>query len=93
MKGTCYICHNHLAEKEGLVSNVDKHGRALAEGGVPIIVCGESCKAAFEKTLPSRGRPIIHISRITGYYQIVEHWNKGKQQEFFDRKRYSISEL
>jgi anaerobic ribonucleoside-triphosphate reductase len=30
------------------------------------------------------------ISRITGYYQRVSSWNKGKQQEFLDRQRYTI---
>jgi anaerobic ribonucleoside-triphosphate reductase len=30
------------------------------------------------------------LSRITGYYQRVSSWNKGKQQEFRDRQRYAI---
>lgn len=30
------------------------------------------------------------LSRITGYYQRVSSWNKGKRQEFLDRQRYTI---
>ncbi len=31
---------------------------------------------------------VEHLSRITGYLQPVDGWNKGKQQELQDRKRY-----
>ena len=33
---------------------------------------------------------VEHLSRITGYLQAVSGWNKGKQQELKDRKRYDI---
>ena len=33
---------------------------------------------------------VQHLSRITGYLQSVEGWNKGKRQELLDRKRYDI---
>ena len=33
---------------------------------------------------------VQHLSRITGYLQSVEGWNKGKRQELKDRKRYDI---
>jgi anaerobic ribonucleoside-triphosphate reductase len=36
---------------------------------------------------------VQHLSRITGYLQSVEGWNKGKRQELLDRKRYSMREL
>jgi ribonucleoside-triphosphate reductase (formate) len=36
---------------------------------------------------------VQHLSRITGYLQSVEGWNKGKRQELLDRKRYSTKEL
>ena len=32
-------------------------------------------------------------SRIVGYFRPVANWNKGKQQEFKDRKVYSIKEV
>lgn len=36
---------------------------------------------------------VQHLSRITGYLQSVEGWNKGKRQELLDRKRYNTREL
>jgi ribonucleoside-triphosphate reductase len=36
---------------------------------------------------------VQHFSRITGYLQSVEGWNRGKRQELLDRKRYSTREL
>ena len=29
-------------------------------------------------------------SRIVGYYRAVQNWNKGRAQEFEDRKEYKI---
>ena len=29
-------------------------------------------------------------SRVTGYYRPVSNWNKGKQEEFKDRKRFTV---
>ncbi|MFH0979136.1 MAG: anaerobic ribonucleoside-triphosphate reductase [Candidatus Woesearchaeota archaeon] len=89
----CAVCAKPLAPKEGLVSNVNLEGKEPAEGEQPVVVCSDSCRSGFEKSLKMKGKPIVHMSRITGYMQIVENWNKGKQQEFFDRKRYSLAEL
>ena len=36
-------------------------------------VCGEKCEC---------------YSRVTGYYRPVQNWNKGKQEEFKERKRF-----
>ncbi|HIH74156.1 MAG TPA: anaerobic ribonucleoside-triphosphate reductase [Methanosarcina sp.] len=36
---------------------------------------------------------VQHLSRITGYLQSVEGWNRGKRQELKDRKRYTSREL
>jgi ribonucleoside-triphosphate reductase (formate) len=30
-------------------------------------------------------------SRIVGYFRPVSNWNKGKKQEFEDRKNYDVS--
>ena len=35
------------------------------------------------------GKPVITMSRIVGYYSPVNSWNKGKAQEFKERKVYS----
>lgn len=29
-------------------------------------------------------------SRIVGYFRPVQNWNKGKKQEFKDRKEYKV---
>lgn len=29
-------------------------------------------------------------SRVTGYYRPVSNWNKGKQEEFKERKVYEV---
>ena len=37
--------------------------------------CGEQCEV---------------YSRVTGYFRPVANWNKGKQEEFRDRKTYRV---
>lgn len=32
-------------------------------------------------------------SRVTGYHQPVSKWNKGKQEEFKDRKEYALGKI
>ena len=44
-------------------------------------------------TCPICGQKTEVNSRITGYYRPVQNWNKGKAQEFLDRKTYSFSGL
>ena len=39
---------------------------------------------------PDCNRETEIYSRITGYYRPVKNWNKGKSQEFKDRKVYSV---
>ena len=29
-------------------------------------------------------------SRVTGYYRLIANWNKGKQEEFRDRKPFGV---
>lgn len=31
------------------------------------------------------------FSRVTGYYRPVSNWNKGKQEEFKERKKFNVS--
>jgi len=37
--------------------------------------------------------PVEVYSRIVGYFRPVNQWNKGKQEEFHDRKEFTISEI
>jgi len=39
------------------------------------------------------GRQCEVYSRVVGYFRPVADWNKGKQQEFKDRKNYQIPKL
>jgi len=32
------------------------------------------------------------FSRVTGFFRPVQSWNKGKAEEFKDRKKYSLDE-
>ena len=41
-----------------------------------------------EKTL--KRVPCEVYSRIVGYLRPVQNWNKGKRQEFEDRKTYDV---
>ena len=35
--------------------------------------------------------PVEVYSRVVGYFRPVSQWNSGKQQEFSERKTYSIN--
>jgi ribonucleoside-triphosphate reductase len=37
------------------------------------------------------GKATEVYSRIVGYFRPVANWNKGKQQEFVDRKTYEVA--
>ncbi|MBR2672008.1 MAG: ribonucleoside triphosphate reductase [Oscillospiraceae bacterium] len=57
-------------------------------------VCAEHGYLSGEQdTCPYCGRATEVYSRITGYYRPVQNWNKGKAQEFKDRKTYSFQGL
>lgn len=30
-------------------------------------------------------------SRVVGYLRVIDNWNKGKRQEFYDRKHFDDS--
>lgn len=38
----------------------------------------------------TRKIPVEVYSRVVGYYSPVNQWNKGKREEFKDRKEYKI---
>lgn len=58
------------------------------------IKCGLFIQGVHDECSNSRcdgkGRDIEIYSRVTGYYSRVDRWNKGKAQEFKDRKRYGF---
>lgn len=85
----CGICKKEIVD-EFMQANIDKDLQPTDDG---VIVCSEECAKEYERALPHQGQPIQQFSRITGYYQNVTGFNKGKQQELKDRHRYGISDL
>lgn len=43
-------------------------------------------------TCPTCGQPTEVYSRIVGYFRSVKLWNKGKRQEFKDRKTFNLED-
>ncbi len=37
--------------------------------------------------------PVEVYSRVVGYFRPVNQWNKGKQEEFLNRKEYKVNIL
>lgn len=49
------------------------------------------CEKCGEPVCPDCGsHDVVQISRVTGYLQEVSGFNRGKQQEVKDRKRYDV---
>ena len=49
------------------------------------------CKSCHEKDPTCRNfQPTEVYTRVVGYIRPVQQWNKGKRQEYDDRKEYSI---
>jgi len=39
-----------------------------------------------------KGENVIHICRVTGYFSIIQNWNKGKVAELADRHRSTVDD-
>lgn len=37
--------------------------------------------------------PVETYSRVVGYFRPVNQWNKGKKEEYKERKEYSLNEI
>ena len=37
--------------------------------------------------------PVEVYSRVVGYFRPVNQWNKGKREEFKERKEFTINEI
>lgn len=82
----CSVCGKEI-KGEYLQANVDSELKPIDKG---IIVCSAKCAEKYEKDMKYEGSAIQHWSRITGYYQNVAGWNKGKVAELRDRKRFDV---
>lgn len=82
----CCVCKKEI-RGEYFKSNIASDLKLSDEGDV---VCSMKCAEKYERELEYHGKPLQHWSRITGYYQNIAGWNKGKLQELKDRQRYGI---
>jgi ribonucleoside-triphosphate reductase len=48
---------------------------------------------ARETLLSVKGTPAEVYSRIVGYYRSVRNWNRGKREEYGERRLYDLSRL
>jgi anaerobic ribonucleoside-triphosphate reductase len=46
----------------------------------------------FSKKTTAKRVPCEVYSRIVGYLRPVQNWNRGKKQEFYERKTYRQNE-
>ena len=51
----------------------------------------ESKMANKEKHSESCGEECQVFSRVCGYYRPVSNWNRGKQEEFKERKEFDVN--
>ena len=90
----CPECHQNDSE---CICKVDVHAIKLRLQNKKCIsgdmVSGaELCPVCSKAICPTCfNHSVIALSRVTGYVQSLDGWNKGKQQEFKDRQRYTIS--
>ena len=82
----CGVCKKQI-KGDYLKAKVDKDLKPTDTGDV---VCCPRCAKEYEKRLPQGGKGLQHWSRITGYYQNISGWNKGKLRELKDRRRYRV---
>ena len=50
-------------------------------------------KILLEETMSNKKVPVEVYSRVVGYFRPVNQWNKGKQEEFNQRKEYSLESI
>lgn len=48
----------------------------------------KTCPHSDEKGNPCKEHPLVY-SRVVGYYRPIQQWNKGKAQEYKERKEFS----
>ncbi|HLB50597.1 MAG TPA: anaerobic ribonucleoside-triphosphate reductase [Patescibacteria group bacterium] len=74
---TCHECKKTLAQNEEYM---------------PYVVGNDmyaKCVACYEKDAVLRNFQKTEVySRVVGYIRPVQQWNKGKQEEYADRKEY-----
>jgi anaerobic ribonucleoside-triphosphate reductase len=87
-KSFCHDCKKKIEKEKKEIKN----GMLLEyeNQGEKILVF--KCKNCFKKNQELRNyQPCEVYSRIVGYLRPIQQWNKGKTQEFKERKEYKLS--
>ncbi|MEK7503651.1 MAG: anaerobic ribonucleoside-triphosphate reductase [Patescibacteria group bacterium] len=86
-KANCHDCQKEIAIQgeeiqNGVMLEYDNKGEKIAVF---------KCQSCFEQSQELKNyQPCEVYSRIVGYLRPVDQWNKGKQEEFKDRKNLEI---
>jgi len=75
----CHDCGIKIKVKDNNILN----GKYLDYGNVQIFKCDD----CFKKDKSYKQKCEVY-SRVVGFLRPVQSWNKGKQQEYKDRKTY-----
>lgn len=93
------ICHIWMGESCPDPAGLSEFVRKLAETKLAYFcfspdfsICdkGHTSRGVNEMCPMCSGPVTDHISRVTGYYGHVKHWNPGKKAEYAQRHRYGM---
>lgn len=81
----CYDCQKEIKIKGEAIKN----GVLLSYKTEDETLAVFKCKSCFKKSPELRNYQTCEVySRIVGYLRPVQQWNKGKKQEFEERKEF-----
>lgn len=92
----CYDCGKNDIETEIIIENDEIKNGVMLEYELPskerrIIF---KCNDCYEKDKSYKEYQGCSVySRVVGYLQPIQQWNKGKQQEYKDRKNYKNKKI
>jgi hypothetical protein len=84
----CYDCNCELKIKKGNI--IGGVGLKYKDGDKMIDII--KCNSCYEKSKALHNFKNCEVySRVVGYLRPVQQWNKGKNQEYFERKNYDTT--
>ena len=93
----CYDCGRGGCQKRIVIK-----GKQPINGKMLTFNVGEEthvifkCDDCFQKqpdSIKRNGQDCEVYSRVVGYYRPIQQWHKGKQEEYKERKNFSLSSL
>jgi anaerobic ribonucleoside-triphosphate reductase len=75
--------------------SLDKRTKVWYSATMGELKVGQPCPCCGKTLVPSCDVPgcnghVATYSRIVGYFRPIENWNEGKQEEYKDRKEFSV---